>query len=398
MAIKKIVFLGDGMADRSKDGGPTPLMEADTPNMDAFTKRAVCGAVCLIPDGMPVGSDVANLAVMGYDTSVCYSGRGPLEAASLGLTAAPDEIVFRCNVVAVNNAIMEDFSAGHISSEDAAILIDHLNKTIANENVRFYSGVSYRHIMVVKKRGANTKCTPPHDITGQPIEEYLPQGEDAEYILDLIARSRDVLMDHPLNKARIATGKNPANQIWPWAQGRSLPIGTYQERYGFGGGVITGVDLIRGIGILAGLTPIDVPGATGYLDTDYTAKGKAALDFLNDNEFVYIHVEAPDEAGHMGDRKEKIKAIERFDREVVGQVIDGLEKRGDRYRALLLPDHFTPLDIKTHLDWPVPFAAAGDGFVSNGYNSFDETILKNPPININPGYNLIKLFFDGKIA
>ena len=365
--MKYIILLGDGMADRPhKDlGGKTCLQAAKTPNLDQLATSGTVGMVHTIPPGFPPGSDVANLTVMGYDPRKYYTGRSPLEAASIGVELGPDDVAFRCNLVTLRiiggkssgsgrRAIMEDFSAGHISTQEARLLIEEIDAKLGNERIRFYPGVSYRHLMVWKGGKDKLECTPPHDIQDKDIQGYLPSGEGDDVINGLMEGSTDLLLSHAVNKARQENGKRVANSIWLWGQGRRPEMPTFKEKYGIEGAMISAVDLTKGIGIYAGFEVINVPGATGWLDTNYVGKAEHALWALKTKDVVYVHVEAPDEAGHTGDLKNKIKAIEDFDEFIVGNIIHGM-KQFDEYRILALPDHPTPIELRTHSNDPVPF-------------------------------------------
>jgi 2,3-bisphosphoglycerate-independent phosphoglycerate mutase len=367
--MKYIILLGDGMADRphAKLGGKTCLQAAKTPNLDRLATVGQVGMVHTVPEGFPPGSDVANLTVMGYDPRKYYTGRSPLEAASIGVKLGPDDVAFRCNLVTLRilggkssagrgrRAVMEDFSAGHITTEEARLLIEELDGKLGSDRIRFYPGVSYRHLMVWKSGKEKIECTPPHDIQDKDIQDYLPRGEGDETINALMEASTDILMAHPVNKTRLDNGKRPANSIWFWGQGKRPSMPTFREKYGIEGAMISAVDLTKGIGIYAGFEVINVPGATGWLDTNYVGKAEHALWALKSKDLVYVHVEAPDEAGHTGDLKNKIKAIEDFDEFVVGNIMHGM-KQFDEYRIMVLPDHPTPIEIRTHSNEPVPFA------------------------------------------
>ncbi|MBW6508226.1 MAG: cofactor-independent phosphoglycerate mutase [Desulfuromonadales bacterium] len=358
--MKYIILLGDGMSDEplKELGGKTPLEAADTPNMDELCRKGQVGLAATVPDGYPPGSDVANLSVFGYNPGDCYSGRSPLEAASMGVELAADDVAFRLNFVWLEahfgKIYMGDFSAGHISTEDATELIQCLNGELGGDEFHFYPGVSYRHLLVWKNGKDQLKFTPPHDISSQSIEDHLPQGDGAAILHDLMNSAQMLLLDHPVNNRRVAQGQLPANSIWLWGHGRRPAMETYQQRYGLTGAVISAVDLIRGIGVNAGLDIIHVPGATGYIDTNYRGKAEYAIGALKSRDFVYLHVEAPDEAAHGGLLKEKIEAIENFDREVVGTIINHLDQIGD-CRILVTPDHPTPVVKRTHTCDPVPF-------------------------------------------
>lgn len=358
--MKYIVLLGDGMSDEpnAELGGRTPLEVAKTPNMDRLCKFGRTGLAATVPSGYPPGSDVANLSVFGYDPAECYSGRSPLEAASMGVELEPDDVAFRMNFVWLEahygKLYMGDFSAGHISTEEAAQLVATLQSELGGSEFNFYPGVSYRHLMVWKNGKDQLRFTPPHDISTQSIEDHLPQGDGAAALLDLTNSAQMLLNDHPVNNRRVAEHKLPANSIWFWGHGRKPRMQTYRQRFGLTGSVISAVDLIKGIGVNAGLEIIEVPGATGYLDTNYLGKAEYAIQSLADRDFVYVHVEAPDEAAHGGLLKEKIEAIEAFDRDVVGTVLARLDEIGD-CRILVTPDHPTPVEKRTHTADPVPF-------------------------------------------
>ncbi|HZE20686.1 MAG TPA: cofactor-independent phosphoglycerate mutase, partial [Desulfobaccales bacterium] len=337
-------------------GGKTPLEAAKTPHMDELARRGELGLARTIPPGMEPGSDIANLAIMGYDPVRYHTGRAPLEAAALGVELSPAEVAFRCNLVTLLHQeagiIMADYSSGHITSDEARELIAALQAALGRDGRRFYPGVSYRHLLVWAEGDAAWRTYPPHDWTGKEVG-HLMEGK-ARPLWDLVRASWPVLQDHAVNRKRLAAGQKPATSIWLWGQGRPPRMPTLQERYGLSGAVISAVDLIRGIGRYAGLRPILVSGATGFLDTNYAGKVTAALDALTEVDLVFVHVEAPDEAGHSGKVKLKLKAIEDFDAKVVGPMRTGLDKLGD-YRLLVLCDHLTPLARRTHTAEPVPF-------------------------------------------
>ncbi len=360
--MKYAILIGDGMADYPRDdlGGKTPLAAAATPHMDFLATRGELGQVRTIPPGLEPGSDIANLAIMGYDPARYHTGRAPLEAASMGVALGPGEIAFRCNLVTLQHEpggdiVMADYSAGHITSPEAHDLITAMNQSLGNGSRRFYPGVSYRHLLIWQGAQESWRTFPPHDLSGQSVRQYLAGKGGEQPLLDLMRSSWPLLADHPVNRLRQERGLNPGNSIWLWGQGRAPDIPTLSARFGLTGAVISAVDLIRGIGICAGLTPILVPGATGYLDTNYEGKVAAALEALKTQDFVYLHVEAPDEAGHSGELKNKMQAIEDFDRRVVGPMLAGLKQLGP-HRVLVLPDHRTPLAVRTHTPEPVPFA------------------------------------------
>jgi 2,3-bisphosphoglycerate-independent phosphoglycerate mutase len=363
--MKYIVILGDGMADEplAELGGKTPLEFARTPHMDRIAREGMMGRLRTIPEGFEAGSDIANLGILGYDPRSCgYTGRGPLEAASMGIDLAPDDIAYRCNLVTIRDGVMADFSAGHISSWEGKNLFATLSEHLPS--VPLYPGVSYRNILIVRG-GEGATTYPPHDIVGERIDPYLPAGRDARVLLKCMEKSRKVFSDHPVNLARISRDQPPATQIWPWSGGKRPILTQFRSLFGKEGGVISAVDLLQGIARLAGMEVIRVPGATGYLDTDYQAKAAYALDAIKHLDFVYVHIEAPDEAGHLGSAAEKVRAIERVD-ELVGTVMK--EFTGI---IAVLPDHPTPVQIKTHTAEPVPFAIWGKG--SDATQAFSET-------------------------
>jgi 2,3-bisphosphoglycerate-independent phosphoglycerate mutase len=403
--VKYVIIVGDGMADYPVEslGGKTPLMVAKTPHMDWVANQGEIGLVRTIPDGFTPGSEIANLSIFGYDPVRYYTGRGPLEAASLKVKLAADDMAFRCNLVTLkfegSKVLMEDFSAGHITSEEAKKVVVDLDREMGTNEIRFYAGVSYRHLMVLKNGAAkfsrleNLKISPPHDLTGREISSYLPQME--EPILSLMKESQRLLKNHPVNRAREARGLPPANSIWLWGQGRSPRMIPLKERFGTDGYVISAVHLIKGIGILAGLEVMEVPGITGYVDTNYDAKARYALKGLRERDLVYVHVEAPDEASHMGDLRLKVEAIEAFDEKVVGTILGGM-KEFMRYRVLVMPDHPTPLSVRTHTADPVPFAiySSGDGVVTGHGKTFDEVSAGQTGIFIEKGFELIERFLN----
>ncbi|HHX73820.1 MAG TPA: cofactor-independent phosphoglycerate mutase, partial [Firmicutes bacterium] len=362
--MKYIVILGDGMADYPLPelGGKTPLAAAKKPCMDELAAQGMMGMVKTVPDGMPAGSDTANLSVLGYDPQKYYSGRSPFEAVSMGIALTAKDLTFRCNFVTLSEAddytarVMLDHSAGEITSGEAHELLAAIKDRLGSKELAFYPGVSYRHLLVWTKGPADWELTPPHDILGRAIGPYLPAGPHAAPILAMMKESTALLADHPVNRRRRQRGLNPANAIWIWGEGRKPALLPFREKYGLRGGVISAVDLIKGIGLCAGLEVIPVAGATGDLDTNFEGKAQAALTALKQGmDFVYIHLEAPDECGHRQELDNKITAIEYIDRRVLRPVIEGLEAAAAPYRLLLLPDHATPLSLRTHTADPVPF-------------------------------------------
>ncbi|OQY20640.1 MAG: cofactor-independent phosphoglycerate mutase [Desulfobacteraceae bacterium 4572_35.1] len=395
--MKYLVLLGDGMADEpvAELDGKTPLEYAKTPNMDKLAARGELGLVETVPDGFHPGSDVANLTVFGYDTSRCYTGRSPLEAASMEVELGDNDVAFRLNLVDLvynyGKLYMSDFSAGHISTEEAAQIIETLQQELGDENFEFHTGVSYRHLLVWRNGKDQMKFVPPHDIIDQSIEDKLPAGEGADELLDLMNSAQMLLINHPVNLRRREAGQPLANSIWLWGHGRAPQMETYKQKFGLSGAVISAVDLIKGIGVYAGLNIIEVPGATGYLDTNYRGKAEAALETLKNHDFVYVHVEAPDEAGHSGDLQEKIRAIERFDDEVVGTVLQGIDKLGE-WRMLVLPDHPTPVALRTHTIDPVPYILCTSEDMQTGNSSdttYSEKNAQASGVKYDIGYKLL---------
>ena len=379
--MKSIIILGDGMADEPIEvlGGKTPMQYADTPYMDKLAALGVTGRMKTVADGFHPGSEVANMAVLGYDLPTVYEGRGVLEAASIGYDLKPGEMAMRCNLICVEGDILKNHSSGHIATEEADELIRFLNEQLGSDRVHFYTGVSYRHLLVVKGGDKRLDCTPPHDVPLHPfrplmIKPEVPEAQEtADLLNSLILKSQEILKDHPVNRRRIAAGKDPANSIWPWSPGYRPAMQTMQEMYGFKQGpVISAVDLIRGIGVYAGLKVIDVEGATGLYDTNYEGKAHAALEALKTNDFVYLHVEASDEAGHEGDVDLKIRTIENLDKRAIGIIFEELQKWDEPVAIAVLPDHPTPCAIRTHTNVPVPFLIYKPGQAPDSVTHFDE--------------------------
>jgi 2,3-bisphosphoglycerate-independent phosphoglycerate mutase len=395
--MKYIVLLGDGMSDKKLEelGGKTPLQVAKTPNMDFMARRGRLGLARTVPEGFPPGSDVANLSVFGYDPRTCYTGRSPLEAASIGVELGPDDVAFRVNLVNLRphggKISMQDYSAGHISDEEGRELLQALQNELGNEEFQFYPGVGYRHLMVWRGGEDRMTVTPPHDITGQEIAGYLPRGEGAERLIYLMNASQMLLYNHPQYKKRAADNKLPANSVWFWGQGKAPKMESYRDRFGLTGAVISAVDLIKGIGVYAGLEIVKVEGATGYVNTNYRGKAEAALAALDRVDYVYLHVEAPDEASHSGNLKDKITAIECFDELVVGPVLDGIKKHG-AYRILCMPDHPTPVKLMTHTAAPVPFIIyCGEIEERLPKAGYDEDSAKSTGFNVEEGFRLMSI-------
>jgi len=394
--MKYVMLIGDGMADYPLEelNGKTPLQAAYIPNMDFIASNGKSGTVRTVPEGMMPSSDVASLSSLGYDPKKYYPGRGPLEAASMGVSLDRGEVAFRCNLVTVKDGVLVDYSAGHISSEEAKILIEHLDEKLDGD-AHFYPGISYRHLLVLKGC-EDVACVLPHEIVGRPIEEHLPKGRDAEILKRLMRDSILFLDKHEVNMNRMRRGKNPANMIWPWGQGKSPDMPPFEEKFGIRGSVIAAVDVIKGIGRCIGLEVIEVPGATGYVDTNYKGKADYALKSLADRDFCLVHVEAPDEAGHIGDVEAKIRAIENFDKKVVGRVLKGLKKYRE-YRIMVLPDHPTPISVKTHTSEEVPFAIYSPRGGADDVKAFDETSARKGSLGAIEGKELMELFIKGEV-
>ncbi len=420
MKTKFVVLIPDGMADYPLKAlnSKTPLEVAKTPNLDKLAREGQIGTSKNVPARMTPGSDVATLSLLGYNPVKYYSGRGPLEAASHGIKLSDEELAFRCNLVTVDHEFLTDYSGGHIQDQEAQILIKMINKNLGSKDIRFYPGVSYRNLMIIKRRVfeedspnqerllkdkifkkikkeknaiEKIKCYPPHDILNQPYKEFLPQGENAAIIRKITERSRELLENHDINRVRIDLGENPANMIWLWGQGQAPKLPSFWEKYSLRGGVISAVDLIKGLAKFLGLKVINVPGATGYYNTNYEGKAEAALNGLVKTDFVLVHVEAPDEAGHNGDIVAKIKTIEDFDRRLLGKILAGLGKFRHS-RIMVLPDHPTPIALRTHTRDAVPFVIWGDGVKKNNFQAFSERQAHLSRIRFNKGYNLMSYF------
>ncbi len=380
-------------------GGLTPLQYADTPAMDRLAALGVTGQMKTVADGFHPGSEVANMAVLGYDLSQVYEGRGVLEAASIGVELQPGEMAMRCNIVCVEGEILKNHSAGHITTEEADQLIQTLNQTLGSDRVKFYTGVSYRHLLVIKGGDKRISCVPPHDVPLHPFRPLLVKAdvpeaqETADLLNDLILRSQEILANHPVNQQRRAAGKDPANSIWPWSPGYRPAMRTLKELFGIGSGaVISAVDLIRGIGVYAGLEVITVPGATGLYDTNYEGKAAAALEALRTHDFVYLHVEASDEAGHEGDVDLKIKTIENLDKRAIRPIFDALKTWPEPVAIAVLPDHPTPCAVRTHTNAPVPFLIYKPGMEPDSVTRFDEQSVQAGSCGLLEKDEFIKMF------
>ncbi len=402
--MKYIVVLGDGMADYavSEFGGKTILDTAEKPNMDYMAEHGELGLVKTVPDGLKPGSDVANLSVMGYDTKKCYTGRSPLEAASIGVKLKDADVTFRANLVTLSgeenyeDKTMLDYSAGEISTEEAKQLIEAVEKELHTDMIHFYPGVSYRHLLVWDGGSTNVSLTPPHDISDKKIAGSLPKGEGADILLDMMKKSEKILKDHPVNRERIKNGKKPATSVWIWGEGTKPQLEDFSERYGLKGSVISAVDLIKGIAISAGMKSIDVPGANGNHDTNYEGKTNAAFDTLMKDgaDFVYIHLEGPDECGHRGEADNKKYAVEMIDKKVVGELKRRLDEAGAEYKMMILPDHPTPISLKTHVSDPVPYIIYKSGAEKGSMLTYCEKNGEKTGVYMANGMELMKHFLD----
>lgn len=393
--MKYVVFLGDGMADLPVEelGGKTPLEAADKPNMDYIASHGKLGMVKTVPDGIKPGSDVANLSVMGFDPLKYYTGRSPLEAYSIGVDMAPGDISFRCNLVTLSddkpyeNKTMVDYSSDEITTEEARELIAAVDSAFRTEEIEFHPGISYRHLMLWHGAKDSFKLTPPHDISGKKITEHLPNNS---VILDLMKKSFEILKNHPVNLDRIKRGKHPANSIWIWGEGSKPQLPSFKEKTGLSGTMISAVDLLKGIALCAKMNSVDVDGATGNVDTNFEGKAQAAIDALkNGSDFVYIHVEAPDESGHRHEIDNKVKSIELIDEKIIGPVMRYLKQSGEDFRVMLLPDHPTPIVYMTHTSDPVPFAIYDSRAETDCDVKYTENYGKQTGIYVEPGFKLI---------
>jgi 2,3-bisphosphoglycerate-independent phosphoglycerate mutase len=406
--MKYAIVIPDGCADEPQDslGGKTPLQAANLPNMDRIAQQGIVGRSDNVPRPLTPASDVATLSLFGYDPLVVYTGRAPLETAAMGIPLGPDDWAIRCNLVHVADGEMRDFTAGHITSEEGRPLIEAMQSVCGGPASRFvpgisgrlefHPGVSYRNILVYRGEGSapfsqDTKSQPPHDVPDRPICDHLPSGPGADLLRAVMERSREVLADLPVNVTRRAAGKWDATQVWLWGQGRAPSLRPFREVYGKSGAILSAVDLVRGVGVLLGWKRIDVPGATGYLDTDYAAKGRYGVAALAEHDLVCVHVEAPDEASHEGKADEKVKALEQIDRHVVGPLLEALPRFGD-WRILVSPDHRTTLRTRAHAYGAVPFAIAGTGIVSRGQPSYDEKVAAASELAFERGHELMRTF------
>lgn len=404
--MKHLIILGDGMADWAVPslGNKTLLQYADTPYMDRLAKMGKTGMLKTVADGFHPGSEVANMSVMGYDLPTVYEGRGVLEAASIGVDLQPDDMAMRCNLVCVEGELLKNHSAGHISTEDADVLIKYLEEKLGSNKVHFYTGVQYRHLLVIKGGDKHVACVPPHDVPLKPFRPNLvkalrPEAEETAALLnDLIMKSQELLANHPLNLKRVAEGKNPANSIWPWSPGYRPKMEPLSDKYPSikKGSVITAVDLIRGIGHYAGLRCIDVEGATGLYNTNYEGKAQAAIEALKTDDFVYLHIEASDEAGHEGDVPLKLKTIEYLDRRAVGPIYEAVKDWDEPVAIAVLPDHPTPCELRTHTAEPIPFLIYYPGIEPDNVSTYDEVACQKGEYGLLDKDEFMNLFMDIK--
>jgi 2,3-bisphosphoglycerate-independent phosphoglycerate mutase len=395
--VKYCIIIPDGMADYplEKLSGRTPVETARTPYLDFLAQNGQLGVVRTIPGGFSAGSDVANLTLLGYNPNDYYSGRAPLEAASIGIPLNNNDLAFRCNLITAYEDTLEDFCAGHIKTDEADVLVTLLNKKLGNDIIQFYTGKSYRHIMVYRgTQKMDVKCFPPHDIMGQSIQKHLPKGKGTEILVDIMERSRILLSSHDINKVRIDLEENPANMIWLWGQGYRPNMPTFKERFNLRGAVITAVDLIKGIAHYIGWDIINVPGATGYLDTNYSNKGQYAVQALENYDIVLVHIESPDEAGHEGNVHEKVSAIEQIDSKIIGPVLEVKDKFRD-LRIMVLPDHYTPIVKRTHTSEAVPFVIYGNGIGKGVGLPYTEANAHASGLSIKEGHRLIEHLISG---
>lgn len=395
--MKYLTLLCDGMADRDDNHGLTPMDEAKKPTMDELCSRGLTGLVSTVPSGMKPGSDVCNLAALGYNPRECYTGRSPLEALSMGINLNDNDVSYRVNLVTLggdgdlNELTMLDYSSGEISSDESAALIESLKSTFSP--IELYAGISYRHAAVMRGGALGTEFTPPHDILGKNIAPYLPKGRYGEVFTEIINKSRAVLANHPINIARIKKGKNPATAVWPWGEGTKPILEPFEKKFGKKGAVISAVDLVKGIGKAGDMTVIDIPTATGTVDTDYAAKTAAAIAAFDKCDFVFLHFEGPDECGHQGDRKGKILSIERIDELVLKPLVQNLGARGD-FRLAVMPDHATPLSVRTHTADPIPFFVYDSRRDLGSGVSFSEKCAATTGVKLERGADVINILFE----
>jgi 2,3-bisphosphoglycerate-independent phosphoglycerate mutase len=405
--MKYIIILIDGVADYriAELGDKTPLQYAKTPVLDSIAISSEMGTVKTIPEGMAPGSDTANLSVLGYDPEKYNTGRSSLEAVSLGINLSKDDVIFRCNLVTLSgennyiDRIMIDYSAGEIPTSRARVLIKYIGSKLQTDNIRFYPGLSYRNIIVWKNGLDKNILTPPHDILDKKIADFLPKGPGSGVLLDMMVRSGSLLKEHTLNRERIKKGLNPANSIWIWGEGRKPALDSFYEKYKLKGSIISAVDLLKGIGILAGLKPVEVRGATGTIDTNFGGKASAAINELKgEKDFVYLHLEAADECSHQGNVKDKVRSVEIIDREIIKPVKEALDSQGACYRMMILTDHYTPISLRTHTSEPVPFMIYDSSSQTTGkHKRFDELSARESGLYFKQGYKLLDYFFKKEV-
>ncbi len=390
---KYVIIVPDGAADKPLEqfGERTVLEAAETPNMDKVSTYGRQGLVKTIPDDMEAGSDIAQMSLLGYDPRTFYSGRAPIEAVARNIQLSADDWVFRCNLVTIADGKMADHSAGHISTEEAKSLIIELNEQLGNEKFQLYPGVSYRHLLVFKGEDFDVQTYPPHDCIGRKIEKILPRGKGAEMLIDLMARSQQLFINHDINRVRRDLGENQVSSIWLWGQGKKTLMESFQKRFGNKGATITAVDLARGLSKLIGFDPIEVPGATGFVDTNYEGKASAAIEALDKYDLVFVHIEAPDEASHSGSAEMKKKAVEQIDKYIVGPVLEAIQNYKS-WRILVMPDHPTPVSSKAHSSEPVPFAMAGDNISGILHTTFSEANAAESGFKIDNGFEIMEYF------
>ena len=400
--MKYVIILGDGMADYPNEnlGNKTPLECASKPTIDFLAKKSIAGMVKTVPDGMKPGSDVANLSVMGYEPDKYYTGRSPLEAVSAGVPLEDTDIAFRVNLVTLSNddvyedKTMIDYSSDEITTQEATILINDLAKELNTDTLKLYPGFSYRHILVWKNGKLTFNLTPPHDISDKKVTDHLPKGENSDVLFELMKKSVDILKTHPVNLDRIKRGLRPATSMWIWGEGSKTVLPSFESLYNVKGAVVSAVDLIKGIGASAKLTVAEVEGATGNIHTNFDGKAQASLELLKDNDFLYVHLEAPDECGHRGEIENKVKSIEIIDEKIVKPIYEYLKNSGEDYKIAILPDHPTPLSIKTHVSDPVPFIIYDSTKEVNGIETYTEENCKKTSLYVEKGKEIVEMLFN----
>ena len=393
--MKYILLVPDGMADLplAELDNQTPMQAAKTPNFDQLAEDSLVGSVLTVPTGMYPGSDVANMGILGYDPKKYYTGRGPIEAVAMGIPLDPHDAAYRCSLITTDGEKLVDFSSGHITTPESRELISLVDSKLGSSRLKFYPGVSYRHIMAWRDGKIDVKTMPPHDIVGQNLDKHWPVGDAEDQLRQWMWDSFELLDKHEINERRRDEGKNPGNMIWLWGQGYAPNMPSFFSTFHKRGAVISAVDVVRGLGRATAMSVINVPGATGYIDTDYEAKARYALDALDDHDFVYIHVESPDESGHEGNIEHKIQSIEDIDKKIVALLRNGMRKRSD-YRLLIVPDHKTPISLKTHEEGPVPFLLYDSTKPhTSSHFPFDERAVEEATTFVEEGTHLIRMLF-----